>query len=744
MASFLTCTMSLVLSLFIITIVSLPGVMSWDLRAIFDMSGIKGEVKFSKNAAAGSANITLNLTGLTTDYLWKIHNYPVVYRGNSKHTCQTLYTGKLFDPFSKESSGSYATQCNASMPQNPNLCAVGDLSGKHGYLKSTTSNLYDPNLPLSGPNSIFSRSLVLYNGSTPIACALIDWTDDVITAVAKFRGKFSGVTGTVRFRQSRSKPSMDTSIDVNLFYSNDVTSGAKNLTLTISDKQIPDGGVPSYEGSSCPASSEKGSVISEGVNIPLAQNGPSKERLLFSVQDVPLTGAKPVVGNTLVLWQNNSPIICASIYELLPLEAEGVFAVDGVEGSIHFKQSSELSPTVVTVDLKGLKSKANEYHVHVYRVLDSVMKSKKNTRKMCGADHVAGHWNPYDVSSASPGTGTVDEYEIGDLSGKYGTIGGKDRLFLKYNDYNLPLFGANSILFRSLVIHYNDKSRWICTNINPKNPTYHLKAQATFIGPDFNGSITVEQASFVKKYAASHITTFFLDLKNMNKSEPKTPDHKWHIHSEKLESDQMYKMGERCKSSLGHYNPYGVSLKSNYKTNCSPMNLMRCELGDLSSKLAKYEIGGGKNRFTESENYFASLNSILGRSIVVHTKDAGAPRLGCANLETTGSSFSKKEFTYKKNSAITSDFQKTISDALKVKQWRVANVQTINSKNEDCKTASFILVESSNSNLSKDFENLEKNWPSEKFTPCPSKAVHLQSTYFLSILIISALVCLFK
>lgn len=39
------------------------------------------------------------------------------------------------------------------------------------------------------------------------------------------------------------------------------------------------------------------------------------------------------------------------------------------------------------------------------------------------------------------------------------------------------------------------------------------------------------------------------------------------------------------------------------------MNMLRCELGDLSSKLQMYNIGSGKNRFTESENYFFGLNS---------------------------------------------------------------------------------------------------------------------------------------
>ena len=87
--------------------------------------------------------------------------------------------------------------------------------------------------------------------------------------------------------------------------------------------------------------------------------------------------------------------------------------------------------------------------------------------------------------------GTVDQYEIGDLSGKYGTIGNRDDLSLVYYDYNLPLFGGNSILFRSLVIHYNNGSRWACTNINPKNATFHVKAKSEFIGPAFNGTISV-------------------------------------------------------------------------------------------------------------------------------------------------------------------------------------------------------------------------------------------------------------
>lgn len=77
------------------------------------------------------------------------------------------------------------------------------------------------------------------------------------------------------------------------------------------------------------------------------------------------------------------------------------------------------------------------------------------------------------------------------MSGKYGTIGAKDKLSLVRKDYNLPLFGVNSVMFRSLVIHYNNGSRWVCSNINPKNAKFLFKVKAKFNEPDFSGSFIV-------------------------------------------------------------------------------------------------------------------------------------------------------------------------------------------------------------------------------------------------------------
>ena len=78
----------------------------------------------------------------------------------------------------------------------------------------------------------------------------------------------------------------------------------------------------------------------------------------------------------------------------------------------------------------------------------------------CAASTLYGHFNPLNISkSQSPpaGTGTDDKYEIGDLAGKYGNLDDKKWLREFHNDTNLPLFGHNSILGRSVLIHKKDK-----------------------------------------------------------------------------------------------------------------------------------------------------------------------------------------------------------------------------------------------------------------------------------------------
>lgn len=92
-------------------------------------------------------------------------------------------------------------------------------------------------------------------------------------------------------------------------------------------------------------------------------------------------------------------------------------------------------------------------------------------------------------------SGTNDEYEIGDLSGKYGSFLNLTNYKNTDFDYNLPLFGKNSIQGRSIVIHKMKtlgSKRWVCADVYQpvaENDVFVMKTKITFTGPALQGYI---------------------------------------------------------------------------------------------------------------------------------------------------------------------------------------------------------------------------------------------------------------
>jgi len=79
----------------------------------------------------------------------------------------------------------------------------------------------------------------------------------------------------------------------------------------------------------------------------------------------------------------------------------------------------------------------------------------------CEETTLYGNWNPLGVNTSdipAAEEGTLDQYEMGNLSGKFGTLDNKKRYIMTYNDTMLPLFGPRSILGRSIVIHKKEKN----------------------------------------------------------------------------------------------------------------------------------------------------------------------------------------------------------------------------------------------------------------------------------------------
>ena len=63
--------------------------------------------------------------------------------------------------------------------------------------------------------------------------------------------------------------------------------------------------------------------------------------------------------------------------------------------------------------------------------------------------------NPLNVSLSSDVSlaGTSDQYPVGDLSSKFGQLAGFSVIHSVFNDTNMPLYGATSIVGRSFVLN---------------------------------------------------------------------------------------------------------------------------------------------------------------------------------------------------------------------------------------------------------------------------------------------------
>uniref|UniRef100_A0A672TCA5 Superoxide dismutase copper/zinc binding domain-containing protein n=1 Tax=Sinocyclocheilus grahami TaxID=75366 RepID=A0A672TCA5_SINGR len=118
---------------------------------------------------------------------------------------------------------------------------------------------------------------------------------------------------------------------------------------------------------------------------------------------------------------------------------------------VRFSQVSPQGPTILNISFTGLNARAGGYHIHILPI--------KSAQEPCSDTNIMGHFNPFSVNTASspaPRNGTVDQYEIGDISGKFGGLTGQNNFQNQDMDGNMPLSGPNSIIGRSLVIHYTE------------------------------------------------------------------------------------------------------------------------------------------------------------------------------------------------------------------------------------------------------------------------------------------------
>ncbi|XP_068745226.1 uncharacterized protein [Montipora capricornis] len=686
------------------------------LQALFSMSGIKGGVKFFQGHNDGPTNIMVDLEGVNETLAWSIRQLPMVYNGNAAMSCHEGEVGALYDPTMAAKSSNYSTSCTLSSNSRFQDCAVGDLAGMLGKLNANNSkgNFTHQSMmiPITGPNSIMAKTLVLYSGDMPKACALITPKEVMVTAKAVFKYP---VAGYVYFRQVVTSSDTDTSLFVNLFYVNSALLSSQ-FTWQINQGtvscQIP-GEIfnpNSINGQNCSKEKQENCLIGDlsskhgDVTVSMATKEMSKTKVAFTDTNLPLSGANNVIGKKIVLFSKvdpKRPFACASIMKVKPMVVKATFTAsvhDGIDGYFKFTQRSPFDPTTTEISLTGLKRKAEGYHVHNYPM---PWEMKFNGSGTCAGGYLGGHWNPFGVdvkSSPSPGTGTNDEYEIGDLSGKYGSFHNVTYYNKRHVDFNLPLFGKNSIHGRSIVIHkmkVMGSGRWVCAD-NPavlNHEMFVMKTKVTFKGPALKGYILLIQQKSHEKFIESEETSIYIDLGYASNSSKKSVDHPWHVHVNPEGNDTFAEMGKRCKSLGPHYNPYHVYLSGTYKTSCLSNNMMRCEVGDLSGKHARLNVGFGKQFFTDPDLPLFGEMSVVGRGIVVHAKNGGSARLACGTIKPVKSLYVEKSLQYVQGAGFSrKTFARTVSAILDMPTWRIFYIRKEESNIQGCVTVKFGII----------------------------------------------------
>jgi Cu/Zn superoxide dismutase len=196
-------------------------------------------------------------------------------------------------------------------------------------------------------------------------------------------------------------------------------------------------------------------------------------RVFFTDTFLPMSGRNSIIGKSITVHSEDknenrgNRLGCAPIVQ--SHRQKGVVRTwhsddserKVVGGTIEFFQESPYDPTTMKLNLNGLGGLAGGYHVHEGSV------EVENDLPCLG---VYGHWNPFEVESHSTAGKaeklSTDLYEVGDLSSKQGNLNTLQDIQATYNDTNLPLFGNNSIMGRSIVVHKAAKGdRWSCGSV---------------------------------------------------------------------------------------------------------------------------------------------------------------------------------------------------------------------------------------------------------------------------------------
>lgn len=648
-------------------------------KAEFGHEGMQGAITFTQVSPFHPVHSQIRLTGLEEGASsYHVHSLPVTMSKRDAEDNPCTRTGGHFNPFHMDASASPAEG-------SFDLYEVGDLSGKYGKLqgfKEAAISAVDPSLTLFGKLSIIGRSVVIHRSPVPKrwTCANILLSGrQLITAVATFTYP---VAGRIIFRQPEDDQYADTSVYVeSLIYSD----GSKNDTfdhkwhvhniLPGRDYFNWTGRCLSTGGHFNPYKiSLDSSIYSECVNehaffrcevgdlynkhealrVVGRKRDAKNTAKFFTDTNLPLTGPHSIIGRSITIHDDHAPehrgnrMACTGISRTFRHKAVarrwfGNGHTPPIKGRLEFIQDTTLDATHTLVDLHGMNGVANAYHVHQISIQDHLAFP-------CTGEAVGGHFNPYQwdpSESPKPGKGTNDQYEVGDLSGKHGLLADMQDIRSIYNDTNLPLFGYNSIIGRSIVIHKRHRGeRWACASIGwgfDPDEAREVRAIASFHHPNGFAWGYIRMSQVVYNDGSTTDTTLEVRLKYPGKlNTDVTHGHEWSVYVNPVGHDATVKWASaRCTAAGYRWNPTHIQLadpndRNFYGEECGSDYPLRCEVGDMSGRHGRISVGGkayvvnDPNLPLEGVDWFTSA---IGKSLVIHGPNGDTNRMACANIE---------------------------------------------------------------------------------------------------------------
>ncbi|KAB0794972.1 hypothetical protein PPYR_11811 [Photinus pyralis] len=655
-------------------------------------------LNFNLSTAKGDLETSLVYSSSVAGY--RIHELPIAAAktvGQMENSCLTtkFYYNPLKINVNMLPPNGYGTQ-----DQYP----VGDLSGKllgrNKFVslveggQELSGQYWDVFLPLQGQFSVIHRSLVIYKNTQyptyaimpePWICGAIvlyeqnfKYQKQMFTAEVLIRYP---IVAKILFRQPKDEPWSDTSILTEYLIHADGSQVNNSLDHRWAIHEFPPGKDFYNWTARCVSAGlvynpykvdfdnkssinncstdtigycRAGDLSKRLGNLDISGTKANSERIsrkLFTDQLLPLNGPNSIVGKSIVLYDDFGPkargerLACAKIGAIYRRKAvakdwfSNGDVTATIQGKIEFFQQTEHDITNVEVSLAGLQDNRG-YHVHITPI-------QENLQFPCEASTLYDHWNPLNVDSkSSPKNyyGTPDQYEMGDLSGKFGTLDNHTIFKQDYNDTMLPLFGPRSILGRSIVVEKRVKgSRWACTTIErgySPSEAREIRAIASFHHPQGHAYGYMRMKQLIYSDGSQSDTIIEINLRHPGKHDSNiTRDHHWAIYVNPVGVDAAVKtQNTRCVAGGYVWNPYYTQLADPlntelYRQECGPDNPLRCYVGDVSARVGTIDLGLRRSVVVDTNFPLEGQWSAIGRSIVILSPNKQPERYACANIE---------------------------------------------------------------------------------------------------------------